>query len=175
MQQKMNLWILVLLVSLVAWVAAAEGRLGGIAGGGVLEFLHGGFRYVDQHWGIGGYGGGLPGSSSSQSTWTIGVDGYYFFHDGTPAGRSRPWYVRVGGQYLSDRTSTVDDRYWMLTVRLGKQFDVTEQFSWWVDAGAQVKLSRNRSVSADITNIQPGLNISLPVFPAASVGIVYWF
>ncbi len=175
MGRKVYYGMISLFVFIYSQLMAGESTFHLAAGVGVLDFAHVGIQYAGERYGVGLYSGYWPFNSAEESTWSAGIDGYYFYHDGTFKGRQSPWYVRIGGQYLADTTPTVSDRYWGATLRLGKRFRMNDHLSVWVDAGAFIKINRTRNIRGDITTIQPGLNISIPVFPVASLGVVYRF
>ncbi len=167
--------IVVMMVALLGTATAQSTGIGVSIGGGLMELAHLGLHVNGDHWGTRVFVGQLPGQSSNRTTFSAGADVFYFYHDGTPAGKSRPWYLRGGLAYLEDQTTTVDDRYLFLNLRLGKQFLITEHLFVVMDAGALVKVKRSRTVSGDVLSIDPGFNISLPVFPAVSVSLGYGF
>jgi len=144
-------------------------------GGGMMELLHAGVQITGNHWGAGAYAGMLPVQEEGRRAVSFGVDGVYLFHDGTPAGRSHPWFIRSGILFLQDDTRTVKDRYVFATLRLGKQWTLADHLVVSVDAGALVKLRRSRQVSGTVDEITPGFNIGLPVFPAGRVVVGYEF
>ena len=168
-------WVLIIGMGSFGVVSAQSGSVRVTVGGGMMELLHAGVQRTGTHWGAGVFAGMLPVQEEGRRAVSFGVDGVYLFHDGTPAGKSHPWFVRSGLLFLQDDTRTVKDRYVFATLRLGKQWALAEHLVVSVDAGALVKLRRSRQVSGTVDEITPGFNIGIPVFPAGRVVVGYVF
>lgn len=139
------------------------------AGMGIPELLNVGVRYQLKQAQIGISFGSVP--VKDESIFSVSGDVYYHFAGLTKLSNRRPWYGKVGLNYLRDETKTLLDKYLYLNLRIGRDFNISKKIGIEIDAGAIFQLF-NKTI-----RFQPpggwNLDIKFPVIPSFGIGLFY--
>ncbi len=138
-------------------------------GMGLPELLNIGVRYqVDQvQYGLAF--GFIP--LKEESLISVSGDVYYHFSGFTRHSNRRPWYARMGLNYLRDETSGILDQYLYLNMRVGRDFNFSEKFGLNIDAGVFIQLLRDKE-----NKLPPGgihFDLEFPLGPGLGIGFFY--
>src|SRR5271157_4343287 len=89
---------------------------------GFPELLNFGVRYEMGQAQIGVNYGSLP-HTGAEGFFSISSDAYYHFGGTTRLSERRPWYARIGLNYVRDETSSSIENDLFLNVRIGRDFN----------------------------------------------------
>jgi hypothetical protein len=139
------------------------------AGMGLPELLNVGLRYQLKQAQIGISVGSVP--LKDESILSVSGDVYYHFAGLSELSDRRPWYGKVGLNYLRDETKTLVDKYLYLNLRIGRDFNISKKIGIEIDAGAIFQLF-NKTV-----RLEPSggwsFDINIPVLPSFGAGLFY--
>ena len=141
------------------------------AGFGIPELLNIGVRYQSNQTQIGLSVGLIPLGSNENIISILG-DVRYHFGGFSELSSRRPWYGRIGLNYLRDETGSNIDKYLYLNTRIGRDFNISNKIGIEIDVGAGFQLSHER-----IRKKPPGwlsnIDIKVPVIPSIGIGLFY--
>jgi hypothetical protein len=102
---------------------------------------------------------------------SVSSDVYYHFAGLSELSNRRPWYGRIGLNYLRDESKKVFDKDLYLNLRVGRDFNISRKFGIEFDAGAGFLLfhERIRKESSSGWN----LDFSFPVLPSFGICLFY--
>jgi len=137
------------------------------AGFGVPEFLNIAVRYQFKQNQIGVGFGTLPGQNRNFT-----ISGEYFYHFGGSSELSiqRPWYGKISFVYLREESDTKLASDSFLSLRVGRNFNISKKVGIMIDAGAAVTLFHERTKKyPDASN----WDLHSPVWPGLGIGLFY--
>jgi len=139
---------------------------------GIPEFLNIGVRFQLEQAQIGISIGSIP--VKDESIISISSDVYYHFGGFSELSNRRPWYGRIGLNYLRDETETIIDKYIFLNVRIGRDINISEKIGIEIEAGAIFQLS-NEEIRKKPSSSWFDFDFEFPVLPSIGIGIFYRF
>jgi len=140
-------------------------------GFGFPELINIGVRYQSNQTQIGLSIGAMP-LGSNENIISISGDIYYHFGGFSELSNRRPWYGRIGLNYLRDENENIIDKYFFLNTRLGRDFNISKKIGIEIDVGAIFRLS-NKEIRKKPSS---GWNIDTKppvVFPSLGIGLFY--
>ncbi len=135
------------------------------AGFGVPELINIGLRYQVDQCQLGLSLGLMPHDFS------VCGDVYYHFAGLSELSARRPWYGRIGLNYLKEETEYYIDKYLYLNIRLGRDFNISNKFGIELDGGVLFQIK-----NTIITQTPPSpwsLDLEFPVLPGFGIGLFY--
>ena len=100
---------------------------------------------------------------------SISSDVYYHFGGMTKLSERRPWYARIGLDYVRDETASSIENDLFLNLRIGRDFNISKKVGVEIDAGPCFWLSHKRIIKS----YNPwDLDINFPVLP--SIGVTFF-
>jgi len=119
------------------------------AGIGLPELLNLGLRYhfLEQAQ-IGICFGFMP--LKNESVISVSGDVYYHFAGLSEFSVRRPWYGRLGLNYLRDELNMKIDKFTYFNMRIGREFHISRGSRIEIDAGAIIQLSYKREGTSSI-------------------------
>ena len=139
------------------------------SGIGLPELLNLGVRYQLKQAQLGIGFGFIP--IKEESVIAVSGDVYYHFAGLSEFSNRRPWYGRLGLNYLRDETKTLVDKYLYLNLRIGRDFNISKKIGIEIDAGAIFQLF-NETIRKEPSS---GWNLDLefPILPSFGIGLFY--
>ena len=135
---------------------------------GIPELLNIGVRYQYKQTQIGFSIGSMP-LGLSEKIISISSDIYYHFGGFTELSNRRPWYGRIGLNYLRDEDKYLIDKYVYLNSRIGRDFNISNKIGVEIGVGAIFQLS-NEEIRKKPSS---GFDFEFPVIPSLGVGLFY--
>jgi len=140
------------------------------AGFGIPELSNIGVRYQLDQVQIGLSVGSMPVENGS----IISILGDIRYHFGgfSELSNRRPWYGRIGLNYLRDETENLIHKYLYFNTRIGRDFNISNKIGVEIDIGAIFQLSHEeiRKKPSNGCWICP---IEFPVLPSVGIGLFY--
>ena len=102
---------------------------------------------------------------------SVSGDFYYHFAGFSELSSRRPWYGRIGLDYLHDETKYVIDKSLYLNLRIGRDFNISEKIGIGIDAGTMFRLFHEEIDKEPSSALS--INIDFPVLP--SFGICFFY
>ncbi len=136
---------------------------------GLPELLNIGIRYQLQQTQIGISFGSMP--VKDESIFSLSSDVYYNFGGISELSSRRPWYGKIGLNYLWDETKFFIDKYLYLNLRIGRDFNISQKIGIDVEAGLGLQLLHDT-----IEKEPPGwlnFNFDIPVLPSIGICLFY--
>jgi len=171
MKRFRYIFLLGFLCCLAQTIASGQGSFRIGAGFGIPELLNAGLGYSTGQLQLGVSVGSMP-VKDERIISILGDIRYHF------AGRSaythlRPWFARLGVNYMRDEIQSKIDCYVYLNARIGREFNLSTRVGIDLDAGAIFQLVKNETRKTP----PPGwsLNIHFPVFLSFGTGVFYRF
>jgi len=140
------------------------------AGIGLPELLNIGVRYQLDQAQIGLSIGSMP--VKDESLISLSGDFYYHFGGSSKFSDIRPWYGRIGLNYVRDETETSVDKYLYLILRIGRDFNLSKKFGINIDAGLGPQLFHDEIMKKPSTSWF-NLDFEFPVIPALGICLFY--
>lgn len=137
---------------------------------GFPELLYLGAYYEFNQIQIGMSVGTLP-AGSDETLISISGDIYYHFGGHSYLSTRRPWYTRLGLNYVRDETEFTVTKYNYLNIRVGRDLNITNKFGLKIGAGALFELSKKETVKKPSSGW--GFNLDIPVIPSLGIGLFY--
>ncbi len=139
-----------------------------LLGFGLPELLNVGINFQKEQSQYGIRVGSFP---ADEKILTIRGDYYYHFAGKSAYASRRPWYGRLGLNYLRDETEKVIDLYWYLDLRIGREFYLSPSLGIAIDAGIAVQISHEKEVKnqSNYWDIIP----EIPVLPGLGITLFY--
>lgn len=149
---------------------SAQEKININTGFGIPEFIYLGVSYQLDQYQIGFNVGALP-VGSSESLMSFSADMRYHFAGLSEFSNRRPWYVRIGLNYLRDETDYVIEKYLYLNTRIGRDFNISKKIGIAVDIGTVFQLHNTEIIK----NPSDGwyLDLDFPVLPSFGIGLFY--
>jgi hypothetical protein len=151
--------------------ACAQEKTNLTVGTGFPELINLGFRYQHKQTQAGIGFGFVP--VSGESVISVSADGYYHFAGHTSLSQRRPWYGRTGLNYIRDEKPEFTDQFLYLSLRIGKDLNITEKLGVALDAGPMFQLYHKETTTEPATGDNSGW--SFPVLPAFGISLFYRF
>ena len=139
---------------------------------GLPELFNIGARYQFKQAQIGISAGTVP--AKNESVISASGDFYYHFAGSSKLSDLRPWYGRLGLNYLRDETTKILDKYIYLNVRCGRDFNISKKFGIEVDGGLMFQLYHDKTYKSN-TNMDWTFDFNFPVLPSIGVALFYRF
>lgn len=149
---------------------SAQDKVNINAGFSIPELINLGVGYQIDQFQIGLSVGSLP-TSSSESLITFSGDIHFHFAGSSEFSNRRPWYGRLGLNYIREETYSVIDNYLYLGTRVGRDLNISKKIGISIDMGAIFLLNNKEKVkkSSDDWN----LDLDFPVLPSVGIGLFY--
>lgn len=142
------------------------------AGFGIPELLNVGVRYqLNNQVQLGFSVGSVP--TENENAISIVGDVRYHFGGHSKLSSRRPWYGRVGLNYLRDETDYKINNYLYFISRLGKEFNISNRMGIEIDAGAIFELNKDEVRKKPSSGWD--LNLDFLVLPSFGIGLFYRF
>ncbi|NTW24993.1 MAG: hypothetical protein HGA37_09855 [Lentimicrobium sp.] len=135
------------------------------AGVGMPELINIGLRYQLDQCQIGLSLGLLPDDFS------VCGDVYYHFAGLSEFSCRRPWYGRIGLNYLREDTDYYIDKYLYLNIRLGRDFNISNKFGIELEGGVLIQIRNEVIMKKPSSNWL--LDLEFPVLPSPGIGLFY--
>ena len=137
-------------------------------GFGIPELLNIGVRFRHDQFQTGLSIGSMP--LVNEKIFSISGDTRYHFGGFSELSDSRPWYGRIGLNYLRDETRSIIDNYLYLNARIGREFNLSHKLGIEADVGASFQLYHK-----EVRKISSGWNwdLNFPVIPGLVIGLFY--
>jgi len=142
------------------------------AGFGVPELIHVGVhRQLDQFQ----IGLNIGVIAEEYFIFSISGDIYYHFGGTSELSNRRPWYGRGGLTYFREENEYEIDKYRYLTLRIGRDFNISEKIGIEIDAGAMFELYHEEIVkkTQQCTGWFCDWELEMPVLPSLSLVLFY--
>lgn len=173
MKNKSNLLYNLMLLSIFSFFygnqVCGQEKVNISVGIGLPELLNVGVRYQLEQAQIGIGFGSMP--LKDESLISVSGDLYYHFGGLSELSNRRPWYGRIGLNYLREETETFIDKILYLNLRIGRDFNISKKIGIEIDAGAIFQLFN------DETRKQPSngwnFDFEFPVLPSFGIGLFY--
>lgn len=114
--------------------------------------------------------GSLP-TGSSENLISLSGDVRFHFAGSSELSNRRPWYGRIGLNYLREETDYVIDNYLYLNTRIGRDFNISKKIGIAVDMGAIFLLNNKEKVKKPSSGWN--LDLDFPVLPSVGIGLFY--
>jgi hypothetical protein len=136
---------------------------------GLPELLNIGIKYQLEQTQLGISLGSVP--VKDESIVSVSGDVYYHFGGVSELSNKRPWYGRIGLNYLRDETKSLIEKVSYLNLRIGRDFNISKKIGIEVDVGLGLQLFHEKieKPSAGWFN----LHIELPVIPSIGIALFY--
>lgn len=106
-----------------------------------------------------------------ESLISISGDFYYHFGGFSELSNRRPWYGRIGLNYLRDETESIIDKYLFLNTRIGRDFNISNKIGIEIDIGTGIRLKN------EVIRKKPSsgwiIAIEVPFIPSIGIGLFY--
>lgn len=137
-------------------------------GVGMPELMNLGVRLQGKQFQIGASVGTWPVKDES----LLSISGDMFFHFGglSELSERHPWYLRIGYDFMKDESETVYNDYYFLNLRIGRDFNLTENLGIEIDAGPAIILAHNHESKTQSSTWDIGPSTLIP-----SIGIVVFY
>lgn len=168
---KKNLLVRLMLLAVFSFCSHAFGqeKINVTWGIGFPELLNFGVRYEMGQTQIGVNYGSMP-HTGAEGFFSISSNVYYHFGGTTTLSEERPWYARLGLNYVRDETSSSIENDLFLNVRIGRDFNFSKKVGVEIDAGPCFWLS-DKVTQKETLNYW-FLDIYAPVVP--SIGVTFF-
>jgi hypothetical protein len=103
---------------------------------------------------------------------SVSVDGYYHFAGFSELSDRRPWYGRIGLNYLQDETKTFVDKYLYLNSRIGRDFNISNRIGIEIDAGIIIQLF-NKKLRKEPSGGGWNIDFDFPLLPGFGFRVFY--
>ncbi len=134
------------------------------------ELLNFGVRYQLSQAQIGVSYGSVP-STGAEGLFSISSDVYYHFGGMTKLSERRPWYARIGLDYVRDETASSIENDLFLNLRIGRDFNISKKVGVEIDAGSLFQLSKKETIKKPSNGWH--LDLNFPVLPSIGVAVFY--
>ena len=138
------------------------------AGFGIIDLLNLAFRYQNEQTQIGISLGTMP--IRNENLFSASGDFYYHFAGLSYFTYRRPWYGRIGLNYLKDETEYSVNKYTYLSLRLGRDFNFSSRAGIEIDAGPCFQLSHKQTIKEPTW-----FNFEFPIVPTLDIVLFYRF
>lgn len=140
------------------------------AGFGFPELINLGVRYQIKQIQIGMSVGTYPVKDEELMTISTSADIYYHFGGFSELSSRRPWYGRIGLNYLFYETKTFIDKSIGLGLRIGRDFNISKKIGIEIDTGVFSELYFDRKGKYPYEyDYNPGFNI----YPSFGIELFY--
>jgi len=171
--RKLNYLVLVILFSVgFGNRAIAQGKIYISTGIGLPELLNVGLgvRHNQMRFGI--TIGGIP-PLEDENTLSISSNMSYHFGKHSKFSDLRPWYGRIGLDYVRDETEYSIYKYLYINSRLGRDFNISGKFGITIDAGLLYELLNEEIEKKPIPRGSWSFNFDFPLLPSFGVWLFY--
>lgn len=145
------------------------------AGLGIPELANIGVKYQNNQTQI-GLSVGTLSHAFSEKLFSISGDVYYHFGGFSDLTNVKPWYGRMGVNYLRDESQSSIDKYVILTTRIGRDLNISKKIGVQIDIGAMFQLYHDEIKKKPVSNgwfIEWGSGFESPVLPSLGIAIFY--
>ncbi|SIN65344.1 hypothetical protein [Algoriphagus halophilus] len=178
-KSKVLTYLFLIITSLFSWINQVYGqeKLNISTGFGLPELLNIGMRYQIDQTQIGLSVGSLP-LGSNESVVSISGDFYYHFGGFSELSNRRPWFGRIGLNYLRDETESIIHKDFYLNTRIGRDFNISKKIGIEIGIGAifilsDKEINKNTSNSAGTWTGGWTFDLDFPVLPSLGIGLFY--
>ena len=147
----------------------AQERINVTTGIGIQELLNVGLRYHISQTQLGISIGSLP--LKEEKIFSISADAYFHFGGRSELSTRRPWYSRIGMNYLRDETKTLIDKYLYANVRVGRDFNFSEKLGMNIELGMSIEAMNDRTFKDSA--LVWIFNLDFPILPGLGICLFY--
>jgi hypothetical protein len=104
---------------------------------------------------------------------SLSGDIYYHFSGSSEFSDIRPWYGRIGLNYLRDETERILDKYLYLNLRIGRDLNISHKIGIALDAGVMVEIFNEYIEKIPCTGWFCGGVLDFPVLPSLGIRLFY--
>ena len=169
MKDKFRLLLIVLVVGNLHLLSGQE-KVNITTGIGLPEFLNIGLRFQLKQSQVGFSIGTWP-LASGEKIMSGSGDFLYHFGGFSELSNRRPWFGRIGVNYLRDETEYRIDKYFYLNTRVGRDFNISKKIGITLDVGAIFQLGSETIRKKPSTGWN--LDLEFPVLPSAGLGVFF--
>ncbi len=158
-------------ISITCINTSAQGRIALTAGLGVPELLNAGLRYGKGQSQFALTVGTIP----SQEEESLSLSGDFYRHFGGKAKLTerKPWFVKLGLNYLKSESPFLIEKYGYLNFSIGREFNLTEHLGVQFHGGTIFQF--HESVIEKQPSYGFDIDISFPVLPCLGIATFYKF
>ena len=138
-------------------------------GFGVPEFFHAGYRFHKEKMGFGFSLGLLPSNNEFVISGRAGF--LYHFYGKKKYSFLKPWYVNPGVVYNSVEINSHLEQYFILDLRIGREFSLNHSFGIFTELGVACILWE----SVTEKNFSFAFDYDSPFIPSINLGLYYRF
>ncbi len=161
----------ILFICLIPKDMSAQNSFYLTSGFGVPEFLNLGVKYEHDEVQFGICVGGMK-MSDGESLFSVSSDLYWHFGGDSELTTTLPWYGRMGVVYSRDENDAAIHKYLYLTFRVGRDFNISENFGIQLDGGVGLQLHEREIEKAGSFF---SVDIEIPFIPCIGLGLFYRF
>lgn len=142
-----------------------------LSGGiGLPELLNAGIRYRFDRAQLGFSIGSMP-VRSNEGILSVCGNFKYNVGDPSPLTQVRPWYGKIGINYLRDKNDYKIDEYFYLNPRIGREFNLSRKMGMELDLGAIILLNHAETIRQ--TSDGWDFAVEFPVLPSIGISLFY--
>ncbi|WP_020568523.1 hypothetical protein [Neolewinella persica] len=153
--------------------ASAQKDFNITTGVGIPELLNVGVRYQINQFQIGSSIGSFP--AIDESSISISSDVYYHFGRPSKLSTRRPWYGKIGLNYLRDEDEYKINKYLHFNTRIGREINISDKTGFQIEFGILHEMSSKSIIKKPLPSCTWCFNFDLswPIIP--SIGIGFFF
>ncbi len=136
---------------------------------GLPELLNLGVRGEIDQFQLGFSIGAIP--LKDETIFSVSGDVSYHFAGHSDLSSRRPWYGRLGVNYLRDETDNFIDKYSYLTLRFGRDLNITKEFGVEIDAGFMYQIYHDKIIKKSLSGWN--FNFDFPLLPSLGICLYY--
>ncbi len=173
---KLIFYILLLITFSIGNIVQLNGqeKVSITTGIGIPELLNLGVYYQLDQVQMGLSVGTIPSGSDGNLT-SISGDVFYHFGGFSDLSYRRPWYARLGLNYLRDEDEYSIKKYTYLNLRIGRDLNITSKLGIKIGAGAIIELSETETMKKQkpSNGWNFDLDLDTSIIPSIGVGLFY--
>ena len=169
-KSSFNTLLIILLLIYNAQQVLGQEKVNVTTGFGLPELLNIGIKYQHNQTQIGLSIGSLP-LGSEENIISISSDIYYHFGGFSELTNVRPWYGRIGVNYLRDETEYIIDKYVFLNARVGRDINISKKIGIQIGMGALFQLHNERVEKKPSSGWN--FDLEFPVLPSLGIALFY--
>lgn len=162
--------LLFILLFGLAFRVSAQEKASVSAGIGIPELLNVGLRYRFDRTQAGLSIGSMP-VHSNEGILSVCGNFKYNVGDPSPLTQVRPWYGKIGINYLRDKNDYKIDEYFYLNPRIGREFNLSRKMGMELDLGAIIMLNHAETIRQ--TSNGWDIAVEFPVLPSIGISLFY--
>ena len=150
----------------------AQKKVNITTGIGIPELLNLGVYYQLDQVQMGLSVGSIPVGSDDKLL-SISGDVFYHFGGSSELSNRRPWYGRLGLNYLREETEYSIIKYTHLNIRVGRDLNISTNLGIRLGAGGFFEVIRKEKRKKPKPSGGLNLNFDVPIIPSLGIGLFY--